>query len=475
MLSKPIIIKDFQTGIGDSPHTGFDMRNTDIWSEKGVAKVAYVPIKESGTTVTDLIKWFVVNPANGNIYALGDTGKLYRSTDDGDTWAAVSGASTTNAHGNGLGIWKSYLFVARDANLDVMKLSDDSWDLGWQTLNSDNSWHPILPTRDGRLTIGNGQYVAQVTENTTFDPDSGATYTWSSNNLDLPPNYKIKCFTELGNKLMIGTWMGSSLGDFQIADIFPWNLDDHPSSYDDPISLEESGINALLTSGNVMIIQAGINGTLYYSYGTTALPLKEINHIDWTAGTQLTCIPDGLAKTQNKFLMGYSGSSLSGVYAYKNQVLNLDNVISELVTTATIGALQALGTSIFLVGWKNGSTYGIDRFINTSRYSNYGDAYIDTPFYVVGVKSRQETADTVEFQFSRPMTTGCGVRLKFRRDVTSSLTTVATADFSTHASNLSVTLPATGLTDLDGVQFRIEMIGSDGGSGTPYLRQITII
>lgn len=474
MLSKPIIIKDFQTGIGDSPHTGFDMRNIDIWSEKGVAKVAYVPIKESGTTVTDLIKWFVVNSANGDIYALGDTGKLYRSTDDGDSWAAVSGASTTNAHGNGLGIWKSYLFVARDTNLDVMKLSDDSWDLGWQTLNSDTSWHPILATRDGRLTIGNGQYIAQITENTAFDPDSGATYTWSADSLNLPPNIKIKCFTELGKFLMIGTWAGTSLGDLLVADIFPWNLDEHPASYEDVISLEESGINALLTSGNVMIIQAGINGTLYYSYGTTALPLKEINHIDWTSGVGMSCYPDSLIKTQNKFLIGFTGTP-GGVYAYKNQVLNLDNVISELVTTATIGALQALGTGTFLVGWKNGSTYGIDRFINTNRYSVYGDAYIDSPFYVVGVRSRQETADSIEFQFSRPMTTGCGVRLKFRRDVTSSFTTVGTADFSTHASSLTVTLPANGLTDLDGVQFRIEMIGSSEGTGTPYLRQITIL
>src|SRR5689334_2067400 len=108
-----LIVKDFQKGIAESPHLGFaDIRNLDIHSTPGVIQLGYLPAKVSGSTVTDLLKWFDKDNTTGNIYALGDSGNVYKSTDGGTTRSLIAGNTKTNGKGHGLRVFKNYVFVA---------------------------------------------------------------------------------------------------------------------------------------------------------------------------------------------------------------------------------------------------------------------------------------------------------------------------------------------------------------------------
>src|SRR3990167_5137589 len=113
---KDLIFKDFQRGIADSSLLGYaDMRNVLIDEVPGGVSCALVATKESATTIGDLVQWIVQDPATADLFAQDLDGKVYTSTDDGDSWSLVSGNTlpTANTGGQGMAVWEGYLFVAR--------------------------------------------------------------------------------------------------------------------------------------------------------------------------------------------------------------------------------------------------------------------------------------------------------------------------------------------------------------------------
>src|SRR3990167_5584569 len=239
-------------GSARSVHTGFGaVVNLDVSSYPGVCKLNSILAKESGTTVDAQVKWAVQHPiTSAEIYALDSNGIVYKSADSGDTWAEMTGNTQTSTHGNGLTIWKNYLIVARDAFLDVCGdgtatgIANANWTNSWKAIDSDVLWHPMLVSKnDNMLYGGAGKYVFYLEELTTFVPATASSYTFTSQALDIPPNYRIKCVEELGNNLMLGTWQGTNVYDLRVADIFPW--DRSASSFGQPITLPEYGIHAM--------------------------------------------------------------------------------------------------------------------------------------------------------------------------------------------------------------------------------------
>ncbi|MBP7835114.1 hypothetical protein KA025_03450 [Candidatus Saccharibacteria bacterium] len=108
-------------GIAASAHLGYaDVRNLDIHSSPGVTRLNKILGKRSATTVTSAPKWLEPNPKNNaEEFALDGNGVPYYGTVNATSWAVLNGYSSTSTHGNGLKIWKDYLFVARDAHLDT--------------------------------------------------------------------------------------------------------------------------------------------------------------------------------------------------------------------------------------------------------------------------------------------------------------------------------------------------------------------
>ena len=227
-------------GIAQSPHVGFgDVRNLDLYTTPGVTRINNAMDLESATTITKLVKWIVRDPNTpANLYAVDEAGDVWASTDTGGSWAALGTQPTTGGEGQGMAIWKDYLFVARETKIDTYgPLSGAANWLEFKTdLSADLKWHAMLVSKlDGKLYIGNGRYVTSLAEvsGQNFADGTAATYTYTTQALTLPEDYKVKCLAELGNNLMVGTWKGASIEQFKVADIFPW--DGSAATYGQPI------------------------------------------------------------------------------------------------------------------------------------------------------------------------------------------------------------------------------------------------
>ena len=73
-------------------------------------------LKESGSVVTDFVKWMDTVSSDLSVYAFGDTGNLYKRTSAG-SWSNLH--TFANSHGNGLAYFAGddYLYAANDDTL----------------------------------------------------------------------------------------------------------------------------------------------------------------------------------------------------------------------------------------------------------------------------------------------------------------------------------------------------------------------
>lgn len=368
-----LVIMAPRQGTAQSPHIGFaDVRNLDIYSVPGIVQLNNILVKKSGSTVTAQINWFVRDPVTiANIYAVDNGGVIYQSTDSGATWAVLAG-NTAGGTGQGLAIWKDYLFAPRATAMDLYGplSSSPAWRNSWAglTMDTDSLWHPMLVSKnDSKLYGGAGRFVFSVEEvaGQTFLWSNSATYTVTAEALDLPTAYRIKCIEELGNNLMLGTWQGTNIYDIRIADIFLW--DRSSVSFGQPVVMTEFGVHAMLNIGNSLIVLAGTEGLIYHCDGTNAYAIGRLPQ-DLSGGKYLEWYPGALCSYKNKvfFGVGQGGSTAitgMGVYSLyqtgKGNILNLEHLISTLNdgTTAICKptALLPITRDTLLVGWGNGA------------------------------------------------------------------------------------------------------------------------
>lgn len=478
-----LIISEWTKGISSSPHVGFgDMRNVDIFSSPGVLKINKMSVKKSGSTVTNLPLWIKVNPAStGQVFALDRGGQLYKSTDNGETWAAVAG-ETAGGVGQGFEFMGGYVIVARSTSLDVYNISGNSWTNSWKTIDADTIYHPMIRClNDGKIYGGAGRYVFSIEELTTFDPTSAGTYTFTQQVLDLPANYRVKTLAELGEKLEIGTWMGSSIYDLRIADIFPW--DRSSPSFETPIRMNDNGVNAMTNINNILHILPGIGGIISTSNGVQSAPIAQIPNsvMDIESGLHIEPYPGSIMNYKGRMFFGIGGGSGisvggSGVWSVlptsNGNHLNYEHQISTgndgTSANLKIGALCPITRDTFLIGWNDDAVYGIDKVVNTSRYTSYA-ARVDSAFYRVGTQKIKKTFTQGEFQLDRPLIEGQGIKLSYRTSLSASFTAIGTYDFATLAGVASHSFTP-NIPKTEFVQIRIELTTS---SGTPELRTVT--
>lgn len=374
---KDLTITAPSAGIAQSALVGnADCRNLDISSILGIAKLNNILALKSATTA--LVKWMVRDPATiANVYAVDSAGDVWVSTDSGATWAALATQPTAGGTGQGLAIWKNYLWCPRATAMDLYgPLSGTpAWRNSWAglTMDTDALWHPMIVSKnDNKLYGGAGRYIFSIDEVTgkTFAWDDNTTWTATAQALDLPPSYRIKCLAELGNNLMIGTWMGTNVYDFRVADIFPW--DRSSVSFGQPLFLEECGIHALLNINSILYILAGTKGTIYSSNGIQANTIAQIptSIADLAGGKYLTYYPDAFKSYKGKIFFGVSSGGTStfadgmGVYSIlqtsSGNILNLEHVISTenygATSTVEIGSLLSISQDELLVAWRSGNT-----------------------------------------------------------------------------------------------------------------------
>jgi hypothetical protein len=488
-----MIINSPRQGISSSPHVGFaDIRNLDISSISGIVRLNNILEKKSSTTVTGQVNWLVRHPiTTSEVYALDNGGVVYKSTDSGASWAILTGSSSTNAHGNGLWIWKNYLFVARDALLDVCGdgtatgITSSNWTLGWKSIDSDVLWHPMLTSKnDNKLYGGAGRYVYSLDENTgqTFAPGTSATFTWTQQDLDLPPSYRIKCLEELGNSLMLGTWQGTNVYDIRIADIFPW--DRSSVSFGQPISVDDFGVHAMKNNGNSLTVLAGISGTVRKCDGINTLIIGQIP-TDLSGGKYIEFYPGSLCNYKNKIFFGTGNPGTTalggqGIYSLQQtgqgNILNLEHLNSSLTdgsaASVKISALLPISIDTLLSAFRSNTTYGIDLTTATSyAYGTNYSGYFETPLYYVGVPTSPKAFKPASVQFAKTLATGEGVQIKWRKNLSDSWSDATTIDYTTYGGILSknFSLP---IGDCEFVQFKIALLGTS--TTTPQFKSLTL-
>lgn len=487
MDDKPLVISAPSQGVGPSPHLGFeDVRNLDIYTIPGVVRLNNPLAKKSASVVTGLVKWKVKNPlVSTQIWGVDDAGVVYKSTDSGDTWAVVAG-NTAGGTGQGLAIWKDYLFVPRSTAIDVYGplAGAPAWSNSWKTIDADILWHPMLVSfNDSMLYGGAGRYVFSLDEVTaaTFAPGTAASFSWTQQALDLPVNYRIKSIAELGNNLMLGTWMGTNIYDFKVADIFPW--DRSAVSFGSPLIMKENGANAMLNIDNQLYIQAGIDGKLFLSNGVSVSLIAQIpsSIANLEGGGYIETFPGALVNYKGRPFWGVSSTTAVGglgvwslLQTSQGNVLNFEHTISTNSSGASnllkIGSLLSSTRDILLVGWLDNATYGIDKTDITTRQTGY-TGYFRTPLYQVGTTLVKKQYTQIMFQLVKALASNEGIKIKQRINLTDSFTTIGTFDFATLGAVISHNTEAT-VPGAEFCQFQVELTGT---TTTPQLRDIILI
>lgn len=487
-LRKPIVISDWLKGMSVSPYGAFaQMRGLDPHRIEGIVTIEFAPTPVVfSITQPSLINWTISDKA-GVIYFLDNTGKLFSSSSY-FTGAQVTGNTTSSATGNGLAYWKNYVFVARNGVVDAYL--SPTWTSSLATLEVSRSGvNPLFVAQDDVFYIGNGRYVATITENAgqIFDPSNSATFTFAATAIKLPQDYAVVSFSELGDKLMAGTIFGTpgATTNVKISDIFP--IDRVNLNYSLPIRLDDEGINSLLTSNNLLYISSGLKGNLSISNGVSVsellsvpLDVKERDSVGYWA---LSIYPDAFDFWGDELFIGVSNISASGqtinpfgVYGLKGKTMRFLGNISAGVngssgTRVQITSIYAVSPSEFFVSWASDLTYGVDFFTSSvNRIGSYG-AYAETELYFIGSEREPATLEYFDFILKKPLASGDGIRLSYRESGSGDYTTIVTFDFATHGA-VSYFSHTISIPNLKIVQFKIEMTCTS--TAGPQLRAIII-
>lgn len=439
--------------------TTFKLATTIANANAGTA----IDITDAGTgthTVTS------VNPGTVNtIIKDAQTGVRFLHDSNGRVWYLESGASRalllngntlTNSSGKGLITFtnanasNTYLLVFRNAVIDVVtitatsNLENPSWTNGWlnlQTASGTANSHHTIVGQDNIIYYCDGRYVGSIREVTTFDPSSGATYSQSTQALDLPQGEIANHLAELGTTLLIA---GNSYNK-----IYPW--DRISDSFFLPIEVPEISIKKIHNIGGNVYILAGTKGNVYVTQGSYVRLAKKISDYLVNNSGSLLSNPvtwGGIAARNGALIFGLGGqtSGNSGVYIlYPDGRLLQDNVPSAGSTNVT--AIQT-DTDFYFMGYASGADYS-----TTSRYTSF-EGVIHSPFYPVGTKTGKATFSLLEVQLAKPASSG-HVRISYRTDTSSSFTTL-----DSYTANSTTSFKSDiGLIEIENIQIQVEMDG----------------
>lgn len=465
-LSKPQFINQFQKGSSETANMGFGaMVGVETYTVKGVARLTKDSIKVSGSVVTDLPIYFTSH-TESDIFAQGDTGKVYRSSDFGSTWSDITNPANTLGAGAGRGLifFEGYLFEFFNGEIHFCSASYGSGD--WSPfktgLNGDQNF-PMLFPNDGFVYFGNANAVGKFGfgNSTTFNPTgtSGVDYFYSpsftSNGQPLlPAIYEIRCMSFLpSNFIALGTGSSGIGNSSQVADVILWNPT--LSTYETPLRLFSqagagaAGVNQIINRNNVLYAVTGGNHAIFATNGTSYTLLDDVSlyttgrlippfpSTGTGTGEQATApifinqYPSAIAVMGNKLMTGVSTSILSLPSGYGNfpcgvwseafaedgNSLQCEFTISSGIVISTrfsIGALYPVNQGQLLIGWYDGTNYGIDK----TEYQNYQNddsvVMVESEMMEIGTPLEPSVITTIQENLVRSVRDGQTISVYWR-------------------------------------------------------------
>lgn len=485
MEKTPITISanELLQGMSDSMFLGVSkIVNLDLHSKKGAILISNDVSVETGSPNTGFVQLHAKDEVNGVDYYADDDGKIFRRT-AGATWTRIDNIYSGNSgatSSKGLAVYKDYLFFLYNSGSTVRSdrlgplSGSPTWSNNWGDFSTSSVSGKIcsLSGQDDILYFGINNNVASLT-----DATSAATINQSA--LDLPLGYKILSLEELGVNLVIGTLIGNR------GDIFTW--DRVSPSFDLPTKTVLKGIYGLKNKDNIIYGYGDTFGYVLQTNGTQSQKIKKLSVLTNEPKTPFNLSQSCISEYDDGILFGLGKTAgqdngVNGLFYLKNgawQIFTLTPGDGTNNHDLLIGTITNIGNNQWLVSWQYDSTYGFD-VLSTSAYTTGYGAYFESQMYNVGTRIQPRTFQSCKFEFTKPLTTGQGIKIEFRlnsEDIWTESDTFAYGDGTgSDRDNLG------GITSFDfspnipkaeHVQFRISLTTSVNAGTTPELLYVT--
>jgi hypothetical protein len=471
--------------ISGGTNTTYKLATTIANAEAGTG----IDILDTGTgthTITAVVpgnvKHQVIEPSTGYVYAQDATGLIW--VNRGNRWITIAGNTLTNATGNGLVIWKNYLFAFRSGAVDVLSLSTyaasgtSAWTNAWKTtqVTASGTVHNSIAGQDDILYYCDGRYIGSVAElaGTTFAPGTPGTFNHNAQALDLPQDYVARDLAELGKPLMIGAGRDNEAA----CKIFPW--DRTSSSFSLPLSIPNGPLNIMQTIGSRLYVSVGTEGTVWVTDGTNVEVAFRIPVA--LNGSSNSGSITSMCAHKNRLFFGLTSDTTSGVWSFNpaTKALLFEYLVSYGRYNDSLGLNPLLMSSMVSINanklsasWydSNAALGAIDTTnIDTSTYyyQSYA-AYLRGPLSEVGTNFQPRTFEQVSLQLEKPLATNEGIRIKYRPDTSSAFTTIGTFDYTTYGAIQSLNFQYA--IDAENIQAQVELTGT---TTTPSFKELRL-
>lgn len=472
------------------------VRNLDNSSFPGAVRINRLPVA-TASTIYGQPTWMV--GVGFTKYMVDDTNRVYKTSDGGSTWTVIGdGSNGTGQNGTGAGqglaMWKNYL-ISIGSGVDAYGPLDSSpvWTKNFTFASISLSYAnlpfycPAFASIDGCVYIGNGNVVHKIAEATApFAPGTGASFTVTASAITLGSQYNVYHIRDVGQFLAIGTAISVlSIQAFeQSADIFPY--DRSTLTLGIPIKVPENDVQQMISAKGRLYFFAGTLGKFYVTDLSSYEEVFELPDYlyDAQAGNPIFFYPGGIMYSGGKiyFTFGSNGGTNQhniGVWSYnlKTKALQIENIISTgrdgSSNSLFVSAITPLNGKQILYGWRDlsasGTGYGTDYIDGSNRYTSYA-AYIESALFRIGEMFAFSAIGYIEFILTKPLASGQGVRIKWRKSLSDNWTTLATIDFATYGAVYGYKISAVSLKKLGFLQVRAELTTS--GSTSPELAAV---
>lgn len=470
---KIFLVNMFYGGISEASKAGLKGAygygdNLDFKSDLDALTIQIKTTKDSSTTITAFPKWIEKDPVTGKTFAYDEAGGFYVKS--AGTWSALTAATTS--HGQGMKIWNDYVYLRKDSAIARYGplSSSPGMTQSWQSSNVQtvNDHAPILDFA-GNLYFANGRYLAGWDE-TTF------TY----NQVKLASLWNIRTLDVIGDKLSMGGQQGSTVSSFETGLLAIWDGTGQPGDGPTDFTYTSGAVNATGVIDNTLFLVAGSVGNLYY-YNGNIIKVRQLSNL-LTGSSYLEIFPGAMSAHRGDLYIGVAGNTDSttisqGAYAYgyasKNypRALYIPNVISTGTKTGTgmrIGAICGVGPNEFYVGWKDGSSYGIDLVSGTTPYAL---ATFYSLWFDDGAPHIQKETDIIKFTF-KPLLSGESMDFYYRKDRASGWTAL-TPNAVQATGDTESRCVLTPMSLWKEIQFRVDLKTS--GSTAPSLLSVSAV
>lgn len=468
-----LTIGDWTKGMGDSPLVGFStVANCEVFDVPGVLRIANRTIDASqGQQVYSGLPVARLKDIYGNVYHL---------TDDGKFWINYTSFVSLAGTPWDMVIFKDYILITHGTSITAYGPLSDAGKVpfpAWKGGLSGNYYAKLLVEEDivnggDAVYICNGNSIAKLSQFVAGATGMAPTAVLDLTTLPLPDGQFAVTMAPLGTNIMIGTQAGSSWftrNNFKVANIYPW--DKVATSYNRPVILNESSVQAMISDNNRLYIVAGTRGNVYQTDSTN---YRKVRRIPWTKsrsfGATMQVFPNAIAFNNNaNLLIGTTSlsdsyetdnSSLHGVYEI-DVTSKFETVFKHQISAGTtgagtvlkIGCISSEADDSIIIGWQSGNTYGID----TTDFKTYGDyaAHVETPLIFVATRNDRKKFQKIEVALSKPLIQGQSVRVSYRTRLTGVYKLIGEYGFTELGTDSSYTASAP-VGDVDLIQVFIE-------------------